>query len=486
METKENDYIEENQRLKNRISELETRYKDFERLSQYSLSEIKNSKKYSKGNRADQLRHDISNYIKNLPEEEKKIEELQQYLTQFNSNYQFKDNKIKSPFSFKFGDVIDNKKFYLFMKEGLSTLYSNNKKVSEKAFDFFKNIENEIKNFIYIPMLNNSSLSEFKKHIYLGALTNQIEENDYKSIAQYIFYTDEYFNESNYEEITFTIERNDSFVDLFKEYDKNHTFKLDLEKIKSYIFSETIIEAYIETCKDIFGEDANFVNKKNIKSALENIYEEIIKKNIRIVQLEKGYFGVTIYSKKIFISNGFIRNIKDISNLDTRVTYLAGLVKTILHEIMYCLTNYLPLYSDQYIELSNPFIRTYKKNVKVYDYVVGNIEYQGAKDSLEILQNVIKDYQLIVDSGRLFENKLFGNNNETLNYIISEYFLNTKNLSQSLNDFRKNLKNFEDKADKYKELKLIKDKTSVSFKSLSKFLYLGSCILDSKRPNFMK
>ena len=71
---------------------------------------------------------------------------------------------------------------------------------------------------------------------------------------------------------------------------------------------------------------------------------------MKIVTLEKGYFGVTIYSKTIFISNAFIRNIKDLTLLETRVTYLAGLLRTILHEIMHCLTNYLPSFSRNYQE----------------------------------------------------------------------------------------------------------------------------------------
>ena len=59
-------------------------------------------------------------------------------------------------------------------------------------------------------------------------------------------------------------------------------------------------EAYLETCKDIFG-DADFVNEKNIEIALNEIYENIIKKNMKLAKLEKGYYGETIYSKKIFI-----------------------------------------------------------------------------------------------------------------------------------------------------------------------------------------
>lgn len=84
--------------------------------------------------------------------------------------------------------------------------------------------------------------------------------------------------ESNFEEISFNITREESFIKKFPEYEKNHTFKLNLENIKEYIFSRTIKEAYLETCKDIFDKDANFVNEENIELALNEIYEKIIKK----------------------------------------------------------------------------------------------------------------------------------------------------------------------------------------------------------------
>lgn len=122
---------------------------------------------------------------------------------------------MKCPFSYKFRDAIDNEKFLSLMEEGLSTLYSDDIKISEKVFKFFADIKKEIKNFIYIPMLNDNSLCEFKKNHYLGALTSQLEEDGYEFIMKYIFYIDKYFDESNYEEINFAIKRNSSFVKLF-------------------------------------------------------------------------------------------------------------------------------------------------------------------------------------------------------------------------------------------------------------------------------
>ena len=101
------------------------------------------------------------------------------------------------------------------MEQGLPTLYSNKEDIYKNVFEFFKDIEDEIKNFMYIPMLNNNTLCEFKRHLYLGALTSQMKEEHYNEI---IFYTDDYFNEKNFESIEFNIDRRKAFINLFPEY----------------------------------------------------------------------------------------------------------------------------------------------------------------------------------------------------------------------------------------------------------------------------
>lgn len=79
---------------------------------------------------------------------------------------------------------------------------------------------------------------------------------------------------------------------------------MNLETLEKYIFSRTVQDALLETCKDIFGEDAPFLNIENFKDALKKINNEIVKK-MRIAMLEKDNFGVTLYTKKIVISNFF-------------------------------------------------------------------------------------------------------------------------------------------------------------------------------------
>jgi len=482
--------LQENEAALKKVEENDKKmekYKDYENLSEKSHQDLKTTKKFIKGNLADKIRKDVENYIKTLTHEDKNnIEKLQHYLTNYNKNYIFQENKMKSPFFYKFGDEIDNKKFISFMEQGLPTLYSNKEDIYKNVFEFFKDIEDEIKNFMYIPMLNNNTLCEFKRHLYLGALTSQMKEEQYNKIINYIFYTDEYFNEKNFEPITFVLERRETFIHLFPEYSEKNTFELNLDNIHDYIFSKTILEAYYETCKDIFGKDATFVTKENIKIALNSIYDEIVKQNIRFVKLEKGYFGVTIYSKKILISNVFIKNIRELIHFETRVTFLGGLVRTILHEIMHCLTNCLPLLNG-FVGLSNPFIRTFKKNIKIYKYVHENKIFEGNDDSLEdILKKEIENYNFIEDSGRLFESKLFENDTDyRMNYFTSEYFLNINNLNQSPRDFKKNLKEFENKIIENRELKSLKDRTSFSFKSNNKPLYLGKCLLDPRKSNFI-
>ena len=207
---------------------------------------------------------------------------------------------------------------------------------------------------------------------------------------------------------------------------------------------------------------------------------------MKIVKLEEGHFGMTIYNKKIFISNSFIINIKDSTKLERNVTFLAGLLRRILHEIMNCLINYLPSLSKDYKGLCNPFISSYKKNIKVYNYVLGKVVYLGAKNSLEILQNKIENYKIIRDSGNHFESKLF-EDNDKMNYFNSEYFLNVKNLNQPLKDFKANMIAFEAKINESYELKKLRDETSVIFKQYDdNTFYFGRCLLNPKKPFIMK
>ena len=121
-----------------------------------------------------------------------------------------------------------------------------------------------------------------------------------------------------------------------------------------------------------------------------------------------------------------------------KLSLLSVLIMTILHEVMHCLSNILPTNSKDYNELSNPFIRTFKKNIKVFDLVVGRSAYKGTKGVAEILKENIKDYEYIPDSGHLFEMKLFENYNRAYNYYSdSEYFLNLQNFKVPLEEFLK-------------------------------------------------
>ena len=55
------------------------------------------------------------------------------------------------------------------------------------------------------------------------------------------------------------------------------------------------------------------MTRENIEKATKNIYENIIKKNLKFVKLKSGYYGITLYSNKILISNIFIEKIKTTS-----------------------------------------------------------------------------------------------------------------------------------------------------------------------------
>ena len=108
---------------------------------------------------------------------------------------------------------------------------------------------------------------------------------------------------------------------------------------------------------------------------------------------------MTIFTKKILISNEFYNKIKD---------------------------NYLPSYSSNFSRLCNPFIGTFKKNVEIYDFIVGKSPFNG-NDLFDFLKVKIENYKLLKDSRTLFEKKIFGTNYQN-NYLNSEYFLRIENL----------------------------------------------------------
>ena len=177
------------------------------------------------------------------------------------------------------------------------------------------------------------------------------------------------------------------------------------------------------------------------------------------------------------ISNNFDKNIKE-STLDRKkLSFMAGLVMTLLHEITHCLSNILPLYSDDYNELSNPFIITFKKNISIYDFVTGKKEYKSEKNVKDMLKEKINNYKYIKDSGSLFESKLF-TNIHTSSYLDSEYFLNINNLKQPLKIFKEGYNDFMGKILE-NDLKYLNDETSVSFRRTRDVFYYGRCMLDS-------
>jgi hypothetical protein len=441
----------------------------------YKNSESKELRIKTLNNKIIELKEKISeNDILNV----KKLEQLQEKLVGNSNNYKLNRNKIQCPFKYKFGTKMDNKTFISFIDKGLDTLYSGQKKLKEKAINFFINIKKQIPELIYLPMINNNSLCQFKKHIYLSLLTSQLDEDDYNSLLEYIFYTDSYFNEQDFKEIVLEIKRDDAFIELFTNYKSDCQLKLNFNILEKYIFSKPIIDAYLETCKAIFGKDATFVSEENIPKALKDIYEQVVKK-MKFIKMEEGYLGVTIYSKKIFITNLFVKNIYGENDDQKKMTYLVGLILTILHEISHCLTNCLPLYSNDYEELSNPFIRTWKKNVKIYNLVVGNEDYEESKNVNDILQEKIPNYKIIKDSGFLFESILFENmTNYKYNYLIAEYFLNMDNLDQSLADFKNNYNLFVQKFNTSQNLKKINENSSVLFNKYSDCCFFGKCLLD--------
>lgn len=272
--------------------------------------------------------------------------------------------------------------------------------------------------------------------------------------------------------------RDDAFIKLFKNYKSDFYFILNFDILEKYIFSKSIRDAYLETCKTIFRKDATFVSEDNILKALKDIYEQVVKK-IKFIKMEEGYLGVTIYSKKIFITNLFIQNIYGENDDQKKMTYLVGLILTILHEISHCLTNCLPLYSNDYKELSNPFIRTWKKNVKVYNLVVGNEDYEDTKNVNDILKEKIPNYKMIKDSGHLLESILFENmTNYKYNYLIAEYFLNMDNLDQSLKDFKNNYAIFVQKFNSSENLMKLNENSCVLFNKYSDCCFFGKCLLD--------
>ena len=97
--------------------------------------------------------------------------------------------------------------------------------INNRVFEFFKNISKDIKEFLYIPMINNNTLYELKKYIYLAIISNQLKLYDYDLLPNYIFYNESYFNESVFEEITDNIKNDNTLLKYFTKY-------VDLHKLK--------------------------------------------------------------------------------------------------------------------------------------------------------------------------------------------------------------------------------------------------------------
>lgn len=121
------------------------------------------------------------------------------------------------------------------MENGLSTLFSNTDNLAS-AKKFFKGIRKKIKDFLYIPILEENTLCELKKHLFLGIACSQLDDKenalDYSQISEYIFYTDSYFNESDFKEIKLNFKRNEVFVTIFPSYGQECKIILNLDTLK--------------------------------------------------------------------------------------------------------------------------------------------------------------------------------------------------------------------------------------------------------------
>ena len=157
----------------------------------------------------------INKYKSKLTKDDKNnIDHLQEILVGKNIINQSEYISLESPFSFEFGKSINNDNFISFIEASIPALNSSDKKFKDNAIIFFKKLQKEINDFLYIPMLEDNTLCEFKKHIYLGILTNQYISNDYnpESLIEYIFYDESYFNDTTFCDIKFKIIRDENFI----------------------------------------------------------------------------------------------------------------------------------------------------------------------------------------------------------------------------------------------------------------------------------
>ncbi len=82
----------------------------------------------------------------------------------------------------------------------------------------------------------------------------------------------------------------------------------------------------------------------------------------------------------------------------------------------------ITLFRKVYSELSNSFIRVSLK-ISIYHYFNENRKYELKENVSFVLKKEMLNYNLIEYTDRLFENKLFKNNrNSLLDYSISEFF----------------------------------------------------------------
>ena len=258
----------------------------------------------------------IEKYKNSLPElTREKIDNIQNQLLNLKNNYTKNNNNcIKQNITHTFGDKIDNDTFIEYIQQGCENIYSWNQKKINDLDNFFKDVK--YKDFLCIPLLSNDDdLSEIKKHLFIGLVSNQktqINAPESKNILSSI----------NLEQKTFTdyhmkFKRNKEFLDSITKNNFNNeyysketiTINLSLSSVSTFIQSKTSTDNYLNVCKSIFGEDADFVNKNNIEKCLKKICKDIVNK-IKKITLPQGYYGVTIYSKKIFISNIFDKAIE--------------------------------------------------------------------------------------------------------------------------------------------------------------------------------
>ena len=310
---------------------------------------------------------------------------------------------------------MSNEKFLELFESLLVTIDNNKSKNPNEIKNFF----NKIGNDALYALLDNKILTKIKKDIVLQYCIDRGIHNSWSNIkSQFAIELLKGMDDSEF----FIEEFNLDFIERKASYN-TQSFKINKEKIKDFLKSETILSAVKETLSLFKDKNLNNVQKTILLKKVEEFIDKtkFYKMKMNYEDKGKNLYAFTIYDGSLFLNEKYIKIAND--NNDIRgLSALVIIITTIFHEFVHFLVRILSNENNanNYF-LSNKYRQKIDKKTKMNE----------SGDYMESL--LFGEYSGFYEIDAIFLLNI-NNYNVTYKLFCEQYKLNKKNNSHLLDE----------------------------------------------------